>query len=99
MIDFSRTWLPYIYLYVAGGAIFIIGMYIILKSRSLNRDRIRHTKWFYILIFGLLYYMSIHSFFILAAIGETIFSGVIGIFVIALSLQLVIILKKQPNKV
>ena len=60
MLDFNRIWLPYLYLYIVGGGIFCIGMFIILKSKSLNIDRLRHKKWFYILIFGLLYYMGIH---------------------------------------
>ena len=58
MLDFSRTWIPYIYLYGVGGGIFLIGMFIILRSRSLKPEIVRHKEWYQILIFGFLYYMG-----------------------------------------
>ena len=63
MMDFNRVWLPFLYLYGVGGLIFLIGMYIISQSKSLKRERKRHKKWFYVLIFGFIYYVGIHSFF------------------------------------
>ena len=68
MLDFSRTWLPYLYLYGVGGGVFLIGMFIILRSRSLKLERIRHREWYHILIFGLVYYMCLHGFFYLVAL-------------------------------
>ena len=99
MLDFNRIWLPYLYLYIVGGGIFCIGMFIILKSKSLNRDRLRHNKWFYILIFGLLYYMGIHGFFTFSAIGETTISLIIALFLIGMITQLVITVFTKPNKI
>ena len=90
MVDFQRVWLPYMYLYIVGGGIFVIGMYIILKSSSLNRGRARHRHWFHVLIFGLIYYMGIHSLFTFAAIGQTVLALIIAILMLAMTIHLVI---------
>ena len=97
MLDFSRTWLPYLYLYGVGGGIFLIGMYIILRSRSLKPERIRHREWYHILIFGLVYYMGIHALFTFAALGKSLFAGVIGLIIVALSVHLIFTLIKKPK--
>ena len=97
MLDFSRTWLPYLYLYGVGGGIFLIGMIIILRSRSLKLERTRHRVWYHILIFGLVYYMGIQSLFTFAALGQSLFAGVIGLVMIALSTHLILTLIKKPK--
>ena len=98
MLDFSRTWLPYLYLYGVGGGIFLIGMFIILRSRSLKLERTRHRVWYHILIFGLVYYMGIHSLFTFAALGKSLFAGVIGLVMIAISTHLIFtLIKKQKG--
>jgi hypothetical protein len=99
MLDFSRIWVPYIYLYGVGGGIFLIGMFIILRSRSLKLERIKHKAWYKILIFGLLYYMGIHGFFTFAAIGETMFATLIGLIMVAMVANLVFTLFKKPKGV
>jgi hypothetical protein len=71
MLDFSRSWVPYIYLYGVGGGIFLIGMFIILRSRSLKLERVRHKEWYKILIFGFVYYLCIHGVFSLFAVRST----------------------------
>ena len=38
MLDFNRVWFPYIYLYGVGGGIFLIGMFVILRSKSLKLE-------------------------------------------------------------
>ena len=68
MLEFTRTWLPFIYLYSVGGAAFLIGIYLITKSKSLNTDNNNHKRWLYILIFGFFYYAGIHGSLILLAI-------------------------------
>ncbi len=68
MLDFARTWLPFIYLYSVGGIAFSIGVYLIIKSKSLNTYNRKHKKWLYILIFGFLYYAGIHGSLIVLAI-------------------------------
>ena len=70
MLDFSRTWLPFIYLYGVGGFAFLVGMYLITKSNALNLSDQKHKKWLFILIFGFIYYAGIHSLFILLALGN-----------------------------
>jgi hypothetical protein len=97
MLDFSRIWLPYLYLYGVGGGIFLVGMFIILRSRSLKLERIRHREWYHILIFGLVYYMGIHGLFTFAALGKSLFAGVIGLGIVALSVHLIFTLIKKPK--
>ena len=70
MLDFSRTWLPFVYLYGVGGFAFLVGMYLITKSNALNLSNQKHKKWLYVLIFGFIYYAGIHSVFILLALGS-----------------------------
>lgn len=67
MLDFNRVWAPYLYLYIVGGIAFLIGMYLIIKTRSLNLEKNHHKKWLVVLIVGFIYYASIHGFFILVA--------------------------------
>ncbi len=66
-LTFFNTWLPFIYLYGVGGLAFLIGMYLIIKTRSLNLKKDHHKKWLVVLIAGFIYYASIHGFFILVA--------------------------------
>ena len=67
LLDFNRIWAPYIYLYAVGGIAFLIGMYLIIKTRSLNLKKDHHKKWLFVLIAGFIYYASIHGFFIIVA--------------------------------
>ena len=79
MLDFSRTWLPFIYLYGIGGIIFIFGMILVLKSRSLNLKRRYHRIWLFILFLGFAWYVVIHSTLSLAALGYESASAVIAL--------------------
>ena len=97
MLDFSRTWLPYLYLYGVGGSIFMIGIFIIIRSNSLNLDRIKHQEWYHILVFGLFYYMGIHALFTFAALGKTNISLIIGLFILGSSWHLINRLLKNQN--
>jgi hypothetical protein len=67
-MTFTRIWGPYIYLYGVGGIFFIIGMIIIIRSKSLNLKLKYYRRWFYILLFGLAWYMLIHGSITVAAI-------------------------------
>jgi len=77
MLDFSRTWLPFIYLYGVGGIIFILGMVLVLRSRSLNLKRRYHRIWLFILFLGFAWYVVIHSTVSLAALGYESASAII----------------------
>ncbi len=68
MLDFSHTWLPYIYLYGVGGIAFIVGMILILKTSALNLTQLKHRKWLVVLLFGFMYYAGIHGALIIAAL-------------------------------
>ena len=68
ILTFYHTWLPFIYLYGVGGIAFLIGMYLITRTRALSLDKIHHTKWLFVLIVGFIYYASIHGAFIMMAL-------------------------------
>jgi len=69
-MDFNRTWLPFIYLYGVGGFAFIVGLFLILKTKALRLSYSTHKKWLWILLYGFLFYAGIHALFILIAIGS-----------------------------
>ncbi|MBH31152.1 MAG: hypothetical protein CMG71_04070 [Candidatus Marinimicrobia bacterium] len=71
MLDFARTWLPFIYLYGVGGLAFLVGMVLILRTKALNPERRRHSRWFKVLLFGFVFYVGLHSAFILLALKGT----------------------------
>jgi len=77
MLDFARTWLPFIYLYGVGGIIFILGMVLVLRSRSLNLKRRYHRIWLFILFLGFAWYVVLHSTVSLSALGYESASAVI----------------------
>ena len=82
---FSHSWLPFMYLYGLGGLLFISGIFITIRSGSLNLDSISHWRWFWTLIFGLVWYMSIHASLTLAALGFVNFAFIIMGLVILIS--------------
>ena len=67
-LTFYHTWFPFIYLYGVGGIAFLIGMFLILRTQALSLDKIHHKKWLFVLIFGFLYYASIHGICITLAL-------------------------------
>lgn len=66
-LPFERVWLPYIYLYGAGGVIFFVGLWMVLKSQGFDKKRPADRKWIGILVFGFVYYASLHGIGIYAA--------------------------------
>ena len=66
-LDFDRVWLPYLYLYGVGGLIFVAGLILVLKSGALNLKRANHRRWLGVLVFGFVWYMSLHLISTLAA--------------------------------
>jgi len=67
-MDFTHTWLPFIYLYGFGGVLFILGVIITLKAGSFNLKRKAHKKWMWVLLFGFVWYMMMHALLIWAAL-------------------------------
>ncbi len=69
-MDFAQTWLPFLYLYGVGGIAFVLGMWLIVKKSALRLSFSRHKKWFWILLYGFVFYAGIHALFIFLAIGS-----------------------------
>lgn len=69
-MEFANTWLPFIYLYGVGGIAFVLGMFLILRTKALEVSFERHKKWLWVLIYGFLFYAGLHATFILLAIGS-----------------------------
>ena len=92
MFDFSRTWLPFIYLYGVGGIIFLLGMFLVLKSDSLNLKRRHHRIWLFILFLGFAWYVVIHSTVSLAALGYKSASAVIVLLFLFVMLFLYLVI-------
>ena len=69
MLDFSRVWLPFIYLYGLGGILFIAGIVITIKAGSFDLGRYKHKKWMWVLLFGFVWYLMMHALMTLAALG------------------------------
>lgn len=61
-------WWPYVYQYGVGGAIFLIGLWLILGYKSCVLSRRQDRFWFGVLMFGFLWYAGIHLLWYLAAI-------------------------------
>ena len=66
--DKASPWASYLYQYGFGTITFLIGMFVILKTKSLQLKRKTDFYWFKWLIFGFLVYSLGHLFWILAAI-------------------------------
>ena len=100
MLDFTRTWLPFIYLYGVGGIIFILGMNLVLKSGSLDLKRRLHRIWLFILFLGFSWYVVIHSTVSLAALGYESASAVIillFLFIMAFLYLVIISMNKKGS--
>ncbi|GIS55144.1 hypothetical protein Ct9H90mP29_21860 [bacterium] len=62
MLDFSRTWLPFIYLYGVGGIAFMIGTILIIKTNALNLSSQSHKiglSYFYLDLFTTQVFMQL----------------------------------------
>ena len=67
-MDFTHTWLPFIYLYGLGGILFIAGIIITIKSGSFDLSRKAHKKWMWVLLFGFVWYLMMHALMTWAAL-------------------------------
>lgn len=69
-MGFERVWLPYLYLYGAGGLLFVVGLVMVLRSEAFDRRRRRDRRWLIVLIGGFLWYAALHGGWILAALAS-----------------------------
>ncbi|MFQ6609047.1 MAG: hypothetical protein ACE5EE_11030 [Fidelibacterota bacterium] len=91
-LDFARTWLPYIYLYGAGGFIFLLGLLLIVRSGAINLNKKKHKFWLAVLFFGFIWYLAIHGFSTISALGgEEIVGVMIVIFLFIAGFSLIIL--------
>ncbi len=67
-LPFARTWLPFLYLYGAGGVIFLGGMVFIIKAKAIDLGNRKERRWWRVLIFGYVYYFALHGILTLAAL-------------------------------
>ena len=67
-MDFERTWLPFLYLYGVGGIVFTLGMILILKTKALRLNFKRHQKWLWLLLYGFIFWSSLHAAFIILSL-------------------------------
>ena len=61
-------WWPYLYQYGVGGAIFIVGLIIILKTGACRLSRKQDRFWFTVLVLGFFWYAGGHFLWYEAAI-------------------------------
>ncbi|MEE9189525.1 MAG: hypothetical protein V3U16_02000 [Candidatus Neomarinimicrobiota bacterium] len=83
-LPFSHVWLPYIYLYGMGGLLFFAGIFVTLRAKSFDLSRKSHQRWFFVLMFGFVWFLVMHGCWTLAAIGQTgLALTIVLVFVIA----------------
>ena len=83
---FSHSWLPFIYLYGFGGLLFVFGIIITLKAGSFDLRRHTHKKWMWVLIFGFVWYASMHVLLTLAALDT------ISVYVVPITLLILVVI-------
>lgn len=83
---FSHSWLPFIYLYGLGGFLFIFGIIITLKAGSFDLRRHTHKKWMWVLIFGFVWYATMHVLMTFAALG------VISVYAVPITLLILVVI-------
>lgn len=83
---FSHSWLPYIYQYGLGAVIFIIGLFITLRSGSFDLTRRIHRLWLIVLVVGFVWFVTLHAALTLAALGHEriALAGGAGVVLVAL---------------
>lgn len=64
----ENPWTSHWYLYGNGGLFFLIGIILILKGGACQLGRGRDSFWFGVLIFGYVFYVLLHTAWILAAL-------------------------------
>ncbi|MDG2397827.1 MAG: hypothetical protein P8M59_00775 [Candidatus Marinimicrobia bacterium] len=90
-MNFTHTWLPFIYLYGLGGILFVFGIIITIKSGSFDLSRKAHKKWMWVLLFGFVWYLMMHALMTWAALDiisvyavPIVLLGMVVIFIIVM---------------
>ena len=61
LVGIDGHWAPFLYQYLLGGLVFVIGLWIIRRSGACDFDRPGERRWFYLLIFGYAWYAAMHG--------------------------------------
>ena len=64
----ENPWTSYLYQYGFGLVFFLIGIWLILKTRACQFDRGRDAFWFKVLIFGFIFFSGGHAIWIYLAL-------------------------------
>lgn len=77
VLGLDNPWTAYLYQYVLGGLVFVIGLIVIRVSGACDFERPGDRTWFYVLIFGYAWYAALHA--VLVALSTAVpFRGVAG---------------------
>ena len=98
MSYFSHSWLPYIYQYGLGAVIFVVGLVITLKTGSFDIKRKVHRRWLGVLLFGFVWYATLHGALTLAALGHEAVAAAGGVVVMAATVAGVWALDRRLKK-
>ena len=64
----NSPWISYFYLYGNGLIFFCIGLWVILSSGACQLGRGRDSFWFGVLVFGFVFFATLHGVWVLLAI-------------------------------
>ncbi|MGA1205158.1 MAG: hypothetical protein ACO3ZW_05035 [Opitutales bacterium] len=65
----ENPWTSYLYLYGFGAGFFMMGIFIILRSKACQLGRGRDSRWFWILLVGFGFFAAIHALWIVASLN------------------------------
>lgn len=65
----ADPWTSYFYMYGLGGAFFLVGIFVIIKTGSFTPKRGRDSFWFQVLIWGFVVFASVHAIWIYLALN------------------------------
>lgn len=75
-LGMENPWTSYFYLYGFGGMLFLVGIYLILRTRACQLGRGHDTFWFKVLIFGYCFYAFMHAAWTLLALYVPVKGGI-----------------------
>lgn len=67
-LGLDSPWVSYLYLYGNGLVVFLIGLWVILRSGACKLGRGRDTFWFLVLLGGYVFFAVMHAAWTLAAL-------------------------------
>lgn len=71
----SNPWTSYLYMYGLGLVCFLTGLLLILKTKACQLGRGHDTFWFKVLVFGYVFFATLHGTWIYLAISLPVKGG------------------------